>query len=264
MTELDNTGEQPTTDSTGTTGTGLEGQVEQSVANSQTTVNGPVTTAEESFFDPKEIMGTPLEAAYKQMQGAFTKRMHAATANQHKIDAYDAFESNPAGTLQQLAQQYGYHLIQPGQDQQDGEWQPNTWDEVMDRARKEVMKEIQPLIKEVQGVKQSNMESYMDNNFPDWRTYEDNMLQLLKEHPTLSKSPDMLYDMALPPEVKRLRAIKEAQKKIQGQTEAAAISGKSTTTKQVNETPNGIRSLDEAVDFARQQLAAKGIRPPRF
>ena len=262
MTEFSLAEGQAPTDSTGATGIAPEGTVEQSVASNQTTSTGSDGMAEESFFDPKDIAGTPLEIAYKQMQGAFTKRMQEAKSNQHMVDAYRSFEADPQGTIRQLAQQYGYQLVQPGQNQEETDWNPQTWDDVMARAREEARKEFQPLMKEVQNVKQANMETYLDNNHSDWRTYEDQMISILKDHPTMAKNPDLLYDMALPMEVKQARARKEAMAKINGQAEASQVSGTSTTTKKPSQTPEGIKSLDDAVAYAKQQLASKGIRSP--
>lgn len=264
--ELEQTDGQAAMDSTGTTGAAPEGMGEQSVASVQTTATGTEQTAEESFFDPKDIAGTPLESAYKEMQGAFTKRMQSFSQNKHKLDAYDQFEADPQGTIQQLAQQYGYQLVQPGETDA-ADFQPQTWDEVMDKAKEaakaEMMKDLQPLLGEVQNMKQSNMETYMDNKHPDWRTYEDSMLDVLKEHPTLSKSPDLLYDLALPPEVKQARAHKSAMSKIKGQTEASEVSGRSTTTKTPNQNLGEVKTLNDAVAVARQRLAQKGIAAPR-
>ena len=113
-------------------------------------------------------------------------------------------------------------------------------------------------------MKKSNMETYLDNNHSDWRTYEDDMIGILKDHPTLAKTPDLLYEMALPSEVKQARAHKSAMAKIQGQTEATEISGGSATTKKPTQTPDGVKSLDDAVAYAKQQLAQKGLTAPRF
>jgi len=264
MSELELTDEQVSMESTGTTGDALEGQGELSDASNQTTASGPDGMAEESFFDPKDVIGTPLEAAYKQMQSAFTKKMQSFSGNQQAIDAYNQFMSNPQGTLQQLAQQYGYQLTQPGQQQQEEtEFQPQTWDEVMERARKEVMKDLEPVIGEVQQMKKSNMETFLDNNFQDWRTYEDKMISLLNEHPTLSKNPEMLYNMALPEEVKQARAHKAALAKINGQANSSQVSGASKTTKKPSQQIE-VKSLNDAVNVARQKLQSKGMTPPKF
>lgn len=267
--EPSSTDGQAAPDSNGATEATPGGTDGQSIASGQTTSQGPVPKAEESFFDPKDIIGTDLEPAYKQMQSTWTKAMQSAKGNQHMVDAYKAFEANPQGTLQQLAQQYGYQLVQPGQEAagEANGFEPQTWDEVMEKATEiatqKLNKDLQPLLNEVKGMKQSNMEAYMDNNHPDWRTYEGQMLQVLKDHPTMSSSPDLLYDMAIPAEVKQARAHKSAMAKIQGQTNASELSGSSTTTKTQKQAPEGIKSLDDAVRFARNQLATRGLKAPR-
>jgi len=220
----------------------------------------------ESFFDPKSIEHSPeLMQAYKQMQGAFTKKTQGIKQNQSKIEAYDAFNSNPVGTLQQLAQQYGFQLVQPGAAQQsEEEWQPQTWDDVLNKsktdARNEVLKELEPLIDEVKSMKQLNTETYLDNHYSDWRVYEDQMLGLLKSHPTLATDPDTLYRMAVPNEVIEARAMKAALAKGQTQSENAQISGggnvKKTTSQKLQ-----VNSFNDAVNLAKAKLQKQGIKP---
>src|SRR6476659_713228 len=97
-------GGQATPDSTGTTGNAPNPGAGDSGRAAQTTGNGPVADAIESFFDPASIQGKPeLEAAYKQMQSSYTKRMQELSKLRPKIDAYDRFEKDPLGTMRQIA-----------------------------------------------------------------------------------------------------------------------------------------------------------------
>src|SRR5688572_9913001 len=89
---------QATTGTDGSTVTAPAEQPGKSVDSTQTSVMAPV--AEDSFFDPKSIEGKPeLQAAYKQMQSAWTKKMQSVSSNKHKLEAYDRFEKDPVGTL---------------------------------------------------------------------------------------------------------------------------------------------------------------------
>src|ERR1051325_9370510 len=118
MTDTTATNGQAATDSSGTTVNAPGGSNGASGSTAQTTGSGSVADAIKSFFDPASIAGKPeLEAAYKQMQGSYTKRMQEFAKHRTKIDAYDAFERDPLGTMRNIAQQYGYQFVQAGKDQ---------------------------------------------------------------------------------------------------------------------------------------------------
>lgn len=250
-----------------TTGVESQGMEGQSIAGEQTTVSGTGNAADavDTFFDPNDIP-EELLPAYKNMQSAFTKKTQAYAAGKHKVEAYDAFEQNPVGTLQTLAQQYGFQLVQPNPEQSGGEqdFQPQTWEEVLTKAEQQaeqkVLKRLEPLIGKVQQLQQSNTESFLDNNYPDWRNYEDQMLGLMKAHPTLSSDPGLLYKMAVPDEVIKSRATKSALSKLQANTANAAVSGQSTTTKTAAQKPDGPLSFNQAVELAKSRIASgRGI-----
>ena len=82
------------------------GQPDGSTAGaSQATTADGGSTGEDSFFDPKDIQDKPeLVAAYKQMQRAFTKKMQGIKDRAGKADAYDAFNRDPIGNMQAMAQ----------------------------------------------------------------------------------------------------------------------------------------------------------------
>lgn len=251
----------------GTTGGELDGETGQSVAENQTTIDGPGNEAQ-TFFDPQEyetlasqlpedIRGQ-VDAYKKSLQAGFTKKSQEFAANKHKIEAYDAFEKNPQQVIQQLAQQYGYQLMQGAQQPEDQNWEPQDWNEVTTRikeqARQEVLKDLAPYLNEVKQLKESTTEQYLDSKYPDWRNYEDDMRQLMESHPTLAKDPDTLYRMALPGEVVQSRAYKAALKKVQSQTQGAKVSGQGTVNKQTSSEPDGPLSFDQAVKVAKSRI----------
>ncbi|NIS17885.1 MAG: hypothetical protein GWN14_06560, partial [candidate division Zixibacteria bacterium] len=108
-----------------------EGQSAQTV---ETTETGSQET--DTFFDPNQVP-EDLQSAYKNMQASYTKKMQALSGDRQKIEAFDAFMSNPMGELQRLATEYGYQLVsgkQQAESQQlDSDWQPQSWQEVQDR-----------------------------------------------------------------------------------------------------------------------------------
>jgi hypothetical protein len=107
-------GQAETADLAETTAPAPEGDSGQSTTPVQTTESGPDDGAQgESFFDPKSIEHSPeLVQAYKQMQRSFTKSKQQMSAEQAKIDAYNQAIADPVGTARQLAQQYGYTMVQ--------------------------------------------------------------------------------------------------------------------------------------------------------
>ena len=242
----------------------------------ETTPTGTQQAAEETFFDPRDIEGKPeLQAAYKQMQGAFSKKMEGVKANRQKIEAYDAFAADPVSQLQTMARQYGYSLTRAEAAQQlnqqeaqaPADWEPKSWDEVLQKAEEgayqRLQRENEPMYKEVQGLRKSNLETYLDSNAPDWRTYEEEMMATLAEHPTLRNKPMDLYKMSIPDNVLQSRATQQALKKMQDKGKSSEISGASTTTKKSGaKMPDKPVTFDEAVKIAEAQLAEQGMRKP--
>jgi hypothetical protein len=196
------------------------------------------------------------------MQSKFTKSQQKLKEGLKKVEAYDTFMQNPQGYLQQLAAQYGYQLVQGKPGEENTDWSPKTWDDVLGRAKQEALKELEPLIGEVRQLKQQNVEQYLDSKYTDWRTYEDDMRGLLAEHPSLARDPDKLYRLAVPEEVWEARATKAAMAKLRTAGEAGQISGPGATTKQTTPAPEGIKSFNDAVAYAKAKLAREGVKLP--
>jgi hypothetical protein len=223
---------------------------------------------EDSFFDPKILSEKPeLAPAYKQMQQAFTKKTQEIAKSRQKIEAYDAFMSDPVGQMQQIALQHGYSLNRSQAQQalnqqsaQDGgqDWQPNSWDDVFakaeERAEQRIMQRFAPLLQNVREIKAESIEQKLDKIDPDWRLYEDEMRTNMGSHPTLINDIGKLYRLSVPEDVSTSRAVAEALKKLQSKTDAAHVGGKSTTSKTVS-APKEIKSFQDAVEEAKRILA---------
>lgn len=235
----------------------------------QTTSTGSVA---ETFFDPESIKGKPeLEAAYKQMQGEFTRRTTELKKHEQKVKAYDAFTSNPAQALQELASQYGFTLTKAQaqaivNEQAPSQFEPNSWEDVFkmaeERAEKRVLGKLEPFVNKVKETAQSQTEKLLDENCPDWRVYEDPMMKNLQSHPTLVNDPVMLYRLSVPSEVLESRAAQQALRKLQDKVSSSELSSGSTTTQQASDKPKGPMKFDDAVKYAKSKLAAEGKRPP--
>ncbi len=230
----------------------------QSETTLQTTVNGSGGDGE-SIFDYESIRGKPeLEAAYRSMQGAYTDKFKEFSAGKDKIAQYDQFMQNPLDTMRQLAQQRGYQLVQGQPDQTGDSKKFENWDDVMSEAKRQVMDELKPMFGEMQNMKKQNVEQALDNSYPDWRTYEDTMMENLQAHPTLVNDHEKLYQMSVPQEVLIARATKTALAKIQDTT-SNTVQGQSSTTQQITKKPK-FKTINEAAAWAAQQPQVKSLK----
>jgi hypothetical protein len=260
---------------TPTTPTGTDpaqGQPEGTTAGTTGQVAGTQQSAEETFFDPRDIADKPeLLAAYKQMQKAFGKKNEEIKAAKQKIEVYDQFSQDPLNALKRMASQMGLELTRPGGQPtppgQPGEAEPQSWEDVFriaeQRAEAKLMQRFAPVLQEVSTLKRSNIEKLLDDSAPDWRQYEDDMMSNLRAHPSLVNDPVKLYRLSVPPEVLESRATQAALKKMQDKVNSAQTSGQSTTNKKAGVgSPDKAMSFQEAVNFAKAQLAEQGMRPP--
>lgn len=253
-----------------TTAAAPVGDEGQSISPDQTTSNGPdLQVAQgESFFDPKSIEHSPeLMLAYKQMQGKFTQGQQAIRADQQKIDAYNSYLQDPMGTIRQIVAQQGMTLVNGGPQPQEGqtEFSPKSWEDVVTHIRSQLegdlKQQYQPLVNQVRDLKQQNVETYLDSNHTDWRTYEGEMISSLQAHPSLAADPDLLYRMSVPPEVLEARATARALERLKTGTEGSVVPGANRATLETSSKPTGKLSFNEAVDFAKSQLKSRGIGP---
>jgi hypothetical protein len=232
------------------------------------------TQAEDTFFDPSKLP-PELMPAYKAMQAAYTKKTQAIAADRRKIEAYDAFSRDPITNLQQIAQQYGYTMTkgearQILANQQQGPaaasksnepWQPQSWDEVLERAEQRAMEKLMaqfaPYMQNVQKLQANNIEHQLSQIDPQWHLYEDEMRQNLAKHPSMAEDVNLLYRMSVPEEVYSSRAVQAALKKLESATKAAAVGSKSQTSKAAP-APRTAKTFAEAVEIAKEQLARSG------
>ncbi len=240
------------------TGSAEPGQV-------QTTGPAAGTQADEpSFFDLNllpEDQRKALEPAYKQMQGAFTRKTQEIAAHRQKIVEYDQFMADPVGNMQRMAQQMGYSMTRAeakeaiaAQSQTQQEWQPNTWEEVVSRAkvetREEIMRELGPVLGNVQAMRAESIEKQLDSIDSNWRVYEDEMRKNLQLAPALVNDPAKLYKFSIPDDVLEARATQKALARFEAKTKSAAVAGKT-------ETSRGIPADEKVTDFNSAVAAAK-------
>lgn len=258
---------------------GTDGQVSEGTHGTETTEAAPegtegqpdagttdTGTQDETFFDPNTVPNELLPA-YKNMQRAFSKKMEGIAANRQKVEAYDAFTADPVNQMQRYAAQYGYKLTRAQAEaeleKQDGQWEPQSWDDVMQRAtslaEQKLLERFGPVLQEVQQIKKTSIERELSEIDPTWQQYEDEMKTLMQKHPSLASDASLLYKMAVPEEVLQSRATQQALAKLEAKGQSARVSGGSTTNKQPSIEPEGPISFDQAVKLAKKKLAEEGI-----
>lgn len=229
---------------------------------------------ETTFFDPKTVP-KELEPAYKQMQAAFTKKMQGLSSLRQKGEFYDQFSADPVGNMQKLAAQYGYSLTRAqaekmaGQGDTGQDWQPQTWQEVLqkaeERATQKVFNELRPLLQEVQGIKKESIEKQLAEIDPTWQQYEEDMIANLRDNPGLARDPAKLYRISVPLEVIEARATQKALAKFETKAKSTVGAGGSNTHKK----PGGLdpeqrfSSVAEAAAWARRKMEDEGRFPPK-
>lgn len=230
---------------------------------------------EETYFDPTQVPAE-LQPAYKLMQSAFTRKMTELSERGRKYTTYEQFapvieqyQRDPVSVIQQLASQHGLQLTRaqaaniaaqqgaPAATPQ--EWQPNNWDEVLakaeERAEQRLMAKLAPVIGNVQQMQAKNIEAQLDGIDPEWRTYEDAMKNNLQKYPQMVQDVATLYRISVPPEVIEARATQSALSRLQRKTSDARASG--TSTVKAGPAPREIKSFDDAVAFAKEQLSRR-------
>ncbi len=237
-----------------------EGPVEETVTPEANVEQ--VTAPEDAFFDAASL-SEELMPAYKQMQSAYTKKTQALAEGRDKVKAYDEFMLNPQAALQRLATQYGYQVGQPNQPAEAQDFQPQNWNEVLEKAtaqaRESILGELGPalgpLYQKYTDLQQSQTETLLDGSVPDWRQYEDEMKAVLEKHPTLHNDPVKLAEMSIPKEIRDSRAMQAALKKLESKVEGAGMSGTSTTKASADTQPKGLLTFQQSIEFAKRKLS---------
>lgn len=247
------------------------GQSEEKATTETTVESGSQKDTEDSFFNPDEIKDKPeLLKAYKQMQAKWTKDMQAIKESKRKIDAFDAFQADPIGQMQALAKQRGFSLTRAEaaaeikSQNSNSDFQPETWDDVFSKMESHIQKKMEerfgPVVNQVQNMKRQTIEKMLDDNVPDWKQYEDEMMGNLQRFPEMVNDPLLLYRISVPPEILESRAAKNALKKLQDKAGSAKTSGISTAKPNNNASiPTGAMTFDQAVAYAKSKLAQEGI-----
>ena len=250
-------------DSTGGDDTAQDDSTQSTAENIETEETAGSTKNDvEQFMDPKDLPDD-LKPHFKRMQSSFTKKMQSAKELKDKAKLVDAYNADPLGFTRQLAAQHGLNInSQAPQGNTEGEqteFKPSNWNEVFKefegRMSAYLGNHFEPVLNEVKQVKQKQIENILDEEAPEWREYEDDMIGLLQTHPTLAKDTEKLIRLAIPKEVIEGRAMQKALSRIDKKGQAAKVSRGSSTTKQVAPSKSGILSFADAIKAAKNDLA---------
>jgi hypothetical protein len=212
-----------------------------------------------------------VDALKKNLTSDYTKKTMSIKSQKDKLAMVDAYQRNPVGFTKELARRMGLQVVaqnERNQTQDDFEnWEPQTWKEVVQKISGEIQRNFQgrhdPLQDEVIALKKTNIENFLDKSAPDWREYEDQMIENIKAHPTLVNDPVKLYRLSVPEEVLDTKAYKRAIETMQDKVNSAQVGGASKTNKESqNDGFDKPMSFDEAVNAAKRSLEKRGIRPP--
>ena len=122
------------------------------------------------------------------------------------------------------------------------------------------MRELQPLIGNVQKATASNIERQLSEIDPNWAAYQDEMRENIGKFPGLVNDVKTLYKISVPDEVLHSRAVQEALTKFHSKTEQAKVSGASKTSRSEPAAPDLTKMSDReafnaAVDAARRSVS---------
>ena len=216
---------------------------------------------ENLFTDPKDLPDE-LKPHFKRMQASFTKKMQSAKELSSKAAIVDQFNSDPQGFTRKLMAQVGIGEPQSNQSsqnpEQQGDFSPGSWGDVFGefegRMQSYLNNHFAPVLNEVKEVKQKQIESILDEEAPEWREYDDEMVGLLQTHPTLARDTRKLIQLAIPKEVIEGRAMQKALQRIDKKGKAAQVSKGSSVSKPAISKGNSRPSFAEAVRQAKSEM----------
>lgn len=251
-------------------------QAEPNTVDDGQSVSPPGTTDDglqgDTVFDPAEFKRLTenldpeilkqVTALQTGLQGAYTKKFQSISNDRQKIEAFDAFNADPVATIKQMAQQYGVSLGDSPTPDGEGEFDPQNWGDVFAKVKDVIMKDLSPVLNEVQNIKRTSIEKQLLELDPGYKQYEDKMLANIKEYPNLVNNPAALYRLSVPQEVLESRATQAALAKMQKKVDSGRVSGNTATTKTTTSgLPDKALTFQEAVSAAKKKLKDEGLKP---
>jgi hypothetical protein len=229
-------------------------QQEDSTVDSEVKSKDTDTSVEEIY----DINALPeeLQPLAKKLQASFTKKMQKLSGERQKIEVYDQFAADPVGTMKRLAKSYGYDLKELGASDISSKSEDETVEQWLEkRLEDKLSRVLQPYAEKLGKIEESTFKTYLDTFYPDWYDYEDQMVDLLRKHPTLRNDIDTLYQLATIDKVES-KTIKETIESFKKKKDNIVDANKQSTAN-VNLEPSTERrmSLKEAMQLAKKQIS---------
>lgn len=202
---------------------------------------------EKAFMNPNELP-EELKPAFKKMQASFTRAMQKLAGERQKVELAEKILDNPDKAIELIAEATGKNIPSSSFESEP------TDDETVAYVKNLAMEAIKPLVNqlgsEVAQLKVQLVQTYLDNQYPDWYLYENEMADLLKAHPSLGNDLDKLYLLAKSAHEEANLTKARSQKKPTSSTKPS--SGRHET-----EEIKSAKNLDEAFDIALKRLGYK-------
>lgn len=231
---------------------------------------------------PKKV-SPELEAERKALHRAYSNKMKGMADLRLKANLVDQIISNPEQAIHQLAEHYGVKLADEGQTATEEEptldfdFDPKEDEKLPDYIKRVFQGGFQALAKQ-QGKLQSQKREpvartpqqrpaiteedvrrtmdTLENKYDDWGLYEEAMVKLVQQHPTLGKDPDRLYRMAKEDTVALAsKATTKKNKQGKKKTTSSGARRKAKGKLTISTSKGKKMSFDEAWDRAKQDVA---------
>ena len=211
---------------------------------------------------------------FKELQAGFTKKSQRNSELEQQIQQYQRIVQDPLGhgisdaQLNQYLNMKGYELRKLNTQHENdiyGDQSQATQDSQILQHMGPLQDRIDTMQRQMQNMVQQNVITELNDNFPDWHKYEDDIKDNLQRYPHLGQTKDgikQLYDLCVPPEVKEA-AILEKMQGEQAQKQALASASQPAATPPKAEPTDS----STAGNFAKSWEKAKeivGVKDPDF
>jgi len=211
------------------------------------------TDKETQFLNPNDLP-EELKPAFKKMQASFTRAMQKVAGDKDKVEMYDKLMNDPERAVEILAAKVGLKVSKEGAVTKDKTSDSEADSETVRFIKKLIQDELAPRL---EGFKQEQAKLaaqakivQLNEEHPDWYLYEDIMVDLVKEHPSLKEDTTKLYKLA--------KAMgEEIGSKEKGAAKKESVITKASSGRGSVTGPAKVSTLDEAFELAKKQVGLK-------
>ena len=172
--------------------------------------------------------------------------MQKLAGERKKVELAEKILENPDKAIELIAEATGRNTPTQQPEQEE--------DETAEYVKVVAMSAIQPLIQqlssEVATLKASLAQTYLDNQYPDWYLYENEMAELVNKHPSLGQDLDKLYLLAKSAHEEAAAIKAQSRKKPTSATKPSAGRHEAEEIKKA-------KNLDDAFNIALKKLGYK-------